>query len=115
LSDLDWSNSDIGYVVDQPALISPPRWGVLATFIAALVALGLAAIDPRFGYLMAVIAASVGGFTAASDQKRRADSNYASYNWFMPALRISRYLALFVGAFNIAILAIEIARGGSLI
>ncbi len=115
LSDLDWSNSDIGFVADQPGLVNPPRWGVLASFAVSVVALSLVLVNPRIGYLVAVIAASIGGFTAASNQKRRADSNYVTYSWFLPVLRITRYLALFAGAFNVAVLALDIAQGGSLL
>jgi hypothetical protein len=79
----------------------------------SLISLAFAFVDPRIGYLAAVIASSVGGFTAVSDQKKRADSNYVTFSWFMPALRVTRYFALIVALINIAVWAIEIARGGS--
>ena len=115
MSDMDWMGSDFGVQVDAPELVQPPRVGVLATLIVSLISLALAFVDPRIGYLAAVIASSVGGFTAVSDQKKRADSNYVSFTWFMPALRVTRYFALIVALFNIAVLAIEVARGGSLL
>jgi hypothetical protein len=112
---MDWMGTDFGIQLDSPELVQPPRVGVLATFIVSLISLVLAFIDPRIGYLAAVIASSVGGFTAVSDQKKRADSNYVSYTWFMPALRVTRYFALIVALINIAVLAVEVARGGSLL
>jgi hypothetical protein len=71
-------------------------------------------VDPRFGYLSSVVASLLGGFTAVSDQRKRANSNYESFSWFMPALRATRYFALIVAFINIAVLADEVARGGSL-
>ncbi len=115
VSDMDWMGSDFGVQVDTPELVQPPRIGVLATFIISIVSVLLAFVDARFGYLAAVIASSVGGFTAVSDQKKRADSNYVSYTWFMPALRFIRYFALIVALMNIGVLAVEVARGGSLL
>ena len=113
MSEMDWMGSDFGVQVDAPELVQPPRVGVLATFLVSLISLAFAFVDPRIGYLAAVIASSVGGFTAVSDQKKRADSNYVTFSWFMPALRVTRYFALIVALINIAVWAIEIARGGS--
>lgn len=115
MSDMDWMGSDFGIELDSPELVQPPRVGVLVTLVASLISLALVFVDPRIGYLAAVIASSVGGFTAVSDQKKRADSNYVSHTWFMPTLRVTRYFALIVALINIAVLAIEIARGGSLL
>lgn len=115
MSDMDWMGADFGVQLDSSELVQPPRVGVLVTLVAALISLALVFVDPRIGYLAAVIASSVGGFTAVSDQKKRADSNYVSYSWFTPTLRVTRYFALIVALINIAVLAIEIARGGSLL
>lgn len=115
MSDADWLSNDLGIAVDSPTLVYPPRWGVIAMIVIALIGLGMVLINPRIGYLVAVVASSVGGFTAASDQKRRADSNYAAYTWFMPMLRVGRYFSLVVAVVNITVLAVEVARGGSII
>lgn len=115
MSDMDWMGADFGVQLDSPELVQPPRVGVLVTLVASLISLALVFVDPRIGYLAAVIASSVGGFTAVSDQKKRADPNYESYSWFTPTLRVTRYGALIVALINIAVLAIEIARGGSLL
>lgn len=115
MNDTDWLSADLGIAVDTPTLVQPPRWGVIAMIVISLVGLGMVVVNPRLGYLVAVVASSVGGFTAASDQKRRADSNYAAYSWFMPTLRIGRYLALLVAIVNIAVLAVDVARGGSIL
>lgn len=114
MSDMDWMGSDFGVQLDTPELVQPPRVGILITLVISLISLGLVFVDPRFGYLSSVVASLLGGFTAVSDQRKRANSNYESFSWFMPALRATRYFALIVAFINIAVLADEVARGGSL-
>lgn len=115
MSDLDWMGSDFGVLVDAPELIQPPRLGLILTAVVALVSLGMAFVNPRIGYIVAILASSLGGFTAVADQRKRADSNYVTHSWFMPALRTARYFALLVAVINISVLAVEVARGGRLL
>lgn len=112
MSDVDWMDSTFVFEPDQSVLKKPPFIGLIITSLFAVIALVLVFIEPTIGYLVAVIASSVGGFTAVSDQKKQGDANYISYSWFGPALRGIRFFALATAILNIALVAKEIASGG---
>lgn len=113
MDDIDWLGSSYGVSVDSPTEVKPPQILLLVTALLSVVGVALALVNPRWGYLGALIASMIGGFAALTDQKRRAESNYVDFSWFLPTLRSVRLLALAVACLNIALWAIEIAQGSS--
>lgn len=111
MDDIDWLGSTYGVTVESPKEVRPPRIPLLITALVSVVGIALAFVNPRLGYLGALIASMIGGFTALTDQKRRAESNYIDFTWFLPTLRSIRLFALAVACINMVLWAIEIARG----
>jgi hypothetical protein len=114
MSDVDWMDGSFVFESDQSTLKKPPFAGLIVTTFFAVFSLILVFFQPSIGYLVAVIASSVGGFTAVSDQKKQGDANYISYSWFGSALRGVRFFALATAILNILLVAQEIASGGDL-
>ncbi len=106
----DWMNGSVAVQPTSSALIHPPvefLWTTVAILILSLVALP---ISNALGYGLSVVASLTGGVTALLDQKRRADVNYASKDWFAPTLRVIRYAVILVAFAHIALLAISAAK-----
>ena len=115
MSNIDWMDGSFAIQADSSELEKPPIAGLVVTLVISLLALVLVLLKPNLGYVVSVIASSVGGFTAVSDQKKQGDANYVSYSWFVPSLRAARFFALATAIANIVVMAVDIASGGSLL
>ena len=106
----DWMNGSVAVQPTSSKLIHPPTeflWVTVAVLVLSLVALP---VSNALGYGLSVVASLTGGVTALLDQKRRADVNYASKDWFAPTLRTIRYVIIVVAFVHIALLAISAAK-----
>jgi hypothetical protein len=90
-------------------------FGIAAVVVVASIVQLVPSFDHLFGYITALVGASLGGVVAVIDQKRRANSNYINFNWFSMSLKAIRYFALAAAAGNIAYLAIDAWQGKGII
>lgn len=111
----DWDLPSVEVQVDSTALVKPPTPALIATIGVALVSGASVVFNSAFGYLIAVVASVLGGFTALQDQKRRGHPSYVTLSWFSPLLRIVRYLILAITLMHVARLAIDAAEGSGLL
>ena len=113
----DWNTEYIGFEpsVRETLMVKPPFLLVgISGGVALLSALFLLGdrSNSSYGYLISVFASIAGGFTSLTDQKRRGDSNYMSYDWFPWLLIAIRYLVALIAVLHIVRLAIQAASGG---
>ncbi|MCE2817219.1 MAG: hypothetical protein LW686_01015 [Ilumatobacteraceae bacterium] len=114
----DWMNDGFAIQADSPdEMVYPPRvlFGIAAVVVVASIVQLVPSFDHLFGYITALVGASLGGVVAVIDQKRRANSNYINFNWFSMSLKAIRYFALAAAAGNIAYLAIDAWQGKGII
>jgi len=114
----DWMNDGFAIQADSPdEMVYPPRvlFGIASAVVVASIIQLMPSFDHRFGYVTALIGASLGGIVAVIDQKSRANSNYINFTWFSVSLKVIRYFALAAAAGNIAYLAIDAWQGKGLI
>ena len=113
----DWSNEHLGFESTDrnETLVKPPFLFAIGTWVFALVScfflLGEKS-NSSIGYAITVLASIAGGITALTDQKRRGDSNYISYDSFRRVLLAARYFVVLIAAVHIVRLAINAANGG---
>ena len=112
----DWANDQMAFESSDVGnrLVKPPFALIGVVVTLALVSAGFFLGNSTFGYLMSIVASIAGGLTALFDQKRRGDSNYASYSSFGVLLGLARYSVLAIAIAHIARLAFDVARGGSI-
>lgn len=112
----DWSSNDLIFEsTDRTTeLVKPPFLAVGMTGVVVLLSLLCLLGNSTLGYGVSVIASIMGGVTALIDQKKRADSNYSSYDSFRYSLSIVRFAALAAAVLHIARLAINAANGGGI-
>lgn len=111
----DWGTESIAVEVDSHALVKPPVWLLAGTLSVAALSCGAALWDSQWGYVIAVVASVMGGFTALQDQKRRGHPSYVMFGWWQPSLRAVRYTVLAVALLHVALLAIDASRGGGIV
>lgn len=110
----DWMNDGLAVQATGPdEMVYPPRvlLGVAAVVVVASIIQLMPSFNHLFGYVTALVSASLGGVVAVIDQKRRANSNYINFTWFSVSLKVIRYFALVAAAGNIAYLAIDAWQG----
>lgn len=113
----DWSNEQLVFETNDrgSSMVKPPFGLAIATWVVALIScvflLGERS-NSSFGYAFTVVASIVGGVTALTDQKRRGNSNYISYDSFRLVLISARYFVVLVAVVHIVRLAINAANGG---
>lgn len=111
----DWGTEDVVVEVDSQALVKPPVWLLAGTLAIAVLSCVSALWNSQWGYLIAVLASILGGFTALQDQKRRGHPSYVILGWWRPSLRTVRYTVLAVALLHVALLAIDASRGGGIV
>jgi hypothetical protein len=111
----DWVTDRLDVEVDSHILVKPPVWLLVGTVAIAAVSCASARWDSQWGYLIAVLASILGGFTALQDQKRRGHPSYVMFGWWQPSLRAVRYAVLAVALLHVALLAIDASRGGGIV
>jgi hypothetical protein len=114
----DWMNNGVAIQTNGPdEMVYPPRvlLGIAAVVVVASLIQLMPSMNHLFGYITALVGASLGGVVAVIDQKKRANSNYIYFGWFAGSLRSIRYLALAATAGNIVYLAIDAWQGKGII
>ena len=111
----DWGTESVAVEVDSHALVKPPVWLLAGTLAIAVLSCVSALWNSQWGYLIAVLASILGGFTALQDQKRRGHPSYVILGWWRPSLRTVRYTVLAVALLHVALLAIDASRGGGIV
>ena len=114
----DWMNDGFAVQAGAPdEMVHPPRILFACTSFVVLMSLVhlLPSLNHQMGYVVSLVGASLGGVVAVLDQKKRADTNYISFGWFSPGLRIVRFLSLAAAVGNIAYLAIDAWHGKGII
>jgi hypothetical protein len=66
-----------------------------------------------FGYLLGTLGSVMGGVSAVVNLRRMSDPNYISFDWFVPLLRVVRYVVLGISVGHMVVLAFRVATGGS--
>lgn len=107
----DWQTIDLSVSVDGASELRYPPRGLLY-LSAGLLLLSILClfVNSWVGYSVSVAASIAGGLTLLGDQRRRADPNYASLDWFRPTILVVRYATILIAVIHILRLAIEKSR-----